>query len=176
MLTQVRFRPFHSDSFPCFNHFNNSPSWVVFWLPQTIIIDHIILGMIWLSSNGWAFLSREVISGVTQNRVWHWSSTQDGTLLTSGAWTHPSHGLGPDQCWLCYNKIISKVPSQGIKEPQDHTAPETWGGRELMNTGRGRSHYLGIWYLRTWGGTRGLEEWTYWNRELTFHVTAKSCL
>ena len=25
MLTQVRFRPFCSDSFPCFNHFNNSP-------------------------------------------------------------------------------------------------------------------------------------------------------
>lgn len=25
MLTQVRFRLFCSDSFPCFNHFNNSP-------------------------------------------------------------------------------------------------------------------------------------------------------
>ena len=67
------------------------------------------------------------------------------------------------------------MPSQRNKEPRDHTAPETWGGKELMKAGRGRSHHLEIWYLLTCGWTRGQEEWTYWNQELTFHVTAKSC-
>lgn len=167
MLTQVRFRPFCSDSFPCFNHFHNSPSWVVFCLPQTLVAAPIVLGGTWLNSNSWAFVSRGVIFDETQNMSCHCNVTRQRIDRYPGQNASDQWGLDAPLPWPWPHRVLSLLRKRD--ESQGGRATEPRSPRQHEEADRRRPS-MGLS-----PPSLGAAKNVHWTREPTVHVTKTVC-